>query len=647
MQKRLVCLMLLSAAFSPAAAEPGDGLDGLIDLPALDGSGDGPPMAARLVPEYARVVPGQSFHVAVELSIDDGWAYYSPEPGEADGVAPESAHVAVAAEGLEVREPLWPEDEPYGDGTRVYKKQAVLYVRLAVPRAAELGPRTVRVEMEGQVCEELCIPLTGPNAVTAETTVAVGEEAEVNPAWLSPGIAGGLAAAEPVGRDDDAAGKPPKGAGDGQPAGQLTLGELPSVPPPDYSVGVALGIALLAGLILNIMPCVLPIIPLRIYSLVNMAGESRRRFVTLGLAFAFGIILFFVGVAAANAILKLAAGRALNWSEHWQFPLVRAGLGLMVVVLAANLLGAFDVTVPSKVAGMEGEGARQGHAGAAGMGLMMAILATPCSAAFVIAVMGWAQGQPLWLGTLAIVLMGVGMAAPHALLTAFPKLVEKLPKPGRWMEILKQSMGFILLPVAVWLFSTLRGGYGAWVSGYAVAVGLALWMWGRWVRYDAALWRRLLVKGIAVAIIIGGGIWVLPPTDRAAGTAAEATAVASDGGADASGGGRASESAIAEALSEDRIAVVKFTADWCIECKVVERTVYRDEEVKEALSEPDVAYFVGDVTDKGSPAANLLSRMRGAPPLTAVFAPGRDPIYLPGGIGPGDLLGAIERARGR
>jgi len=112
-------------------------------------------------------------------------------------------------------------------------------------------------------------------------------------------------------------------------------------------------------------------------------------------------------------------------------------------------------------------------------------------------------------------------------------------------------------------------------------------------------------------------------------------------------GSAATPARIAVARNAGRTVVVKFTADWCIECKVVERTVYRDEEVKDALSEPDVAYFVGDVTDKGSPAANLLSRMRGAPPLTAVFAPGRDPIYLPGGIGPGDLLGALERARGR
>ncbi|MBS3733468.1 MAG: thioredoxin family protein [Phycisphaerae bacterium] len=625
-------------------------------------SAEPPPMTARLVPQQTHAAPGGRFHVAVDLQIDEGWGYSSHDPGRSEdtGVVPQSADLSVTAEGLEAGRILWPEDEPYGDGTRVYKNRTIVYVPLMVPADAEPGARTIRVTMHGQLCKDVCIPLRGPNAVAAETEIVVADAAADNPAWTDDAaIAQGLTDARPDdGTDDDATTRPV------QAVDALSLGALPPVAPPSYPLIVALGGAVLAGLILNVMPCVLPIIPLRIYALVNLAGESRRRYVTLGLAFAGGIVLFFVGVAVANGALKLAAGRALNWSEHWQLPAVRAGLALLVVALAANLLGAFDIAVPSKVAAREGAGGRQGHAGAVGMGLMMAILATPCSAAFVLGILGWAQGQSLWLGTVAILLMGLGMAAPHALLTAFPKLVDKLPKPGRWMELLKQTMGFVLLPLALWLLWTLRAvprGYGLWVSIYAALLAIGLWIGGRWVRPDVPALRKWGVRLVVAGVLVAAGYGMLSPpaapdASAAAGTMARSTTQAFGGGggnattrqipqALAGGDGSAATPArIAVARNAGRTVVVKFTADWCLECVVVDRRVYRTEQVKARLAEPDVLYLIGDVTNAGTPAAELLNRIRGAPPLTAIFPPRGDPIYLPGGISRDEFLAALDRA---
>jgi thiol:disulfide interchange protein DsbD len=245
----------------------------------------------------------------------------------------------------------------------------------------------------------------------------------------------------------------------------------------------------------------------------------------------------------------------------------------------------------------------------------------------VAAVFLWAQGQSLAAGTAAIVLMGVGMAAPHALLGAFPKLVDRLPRPGRWMELLKQSMGFVLLPVAVWLLGTLRREYIPWAVAYAVVLVFCLWMWGSWVRFDAPLGKRLLVKGIAVVLAVGAGVWMLTPPEPPA--APE----------------RSFAEQIADARREGNTVVVKFTADWCLECIVVERRVYRDDEVKRRLAADDVVYKIGDVTERWMPAARLIGELRGAPPLTVVYPPRGEPIFLPGGIDAADLLDALGKAR--
>ena len=146
-----------------------------------------------------------------------------------------------------------------------------------------------------------------------------------------------------------------------------------------FTVWAGLGLALLAGLILNIMPCVLPVIPLRVLSLVELARQSQRRFVTVGLAFAAGILLFFVALAAINAVLHLAGG-SLNWGQQFQSGPFRVVMAVLMTALAGNLFGVFTVLVPSRVAAIEGGGGKaQGHLSSLGMGLMMAILATPCS----------------------------------------------------------------------------------------------------------------------------------------------------------------------------------------------------------------------------------------------------------------------------
>ena len=582
--------------------------------------------SAKLVSSHLQIAPGGQFHIAIDMAIAEGWVFYSPDPGE----IAQPANIQPSGEKFEFELVRWPHDHTKETDlvdqivvNNVYQGRAVAYVTVNVPQDVAEGEYLISVKVAGQICDSktgLCIPVSpAPNI-----QVMVAAEAIANPAWNSDdAISGGLDSA--------------------MTAAELRAAHRVSQPVVsragralDLAVWSGLGLAILAGLILNVMPCVLPVIPLRIISIVQMAGQSRRRFVTLGLAFAGGIVLFFAGLAGANILLRLLTNRAINWSEHFQLPSIRIALAMIIVALAGNLFGLFNVTVPQSVAAIEARDPskrRGGHIGSAGMGLMMAVLATPCSFAILALAMAWAQLQPLWLGTVAILLIGVGMAAPHALLGAFPQLLDKLPKPGAWMEKLKQSMGFALLPVAIWLIGTLSvNGYVSWVMAYAVVLSFALWVWGSWVRYDAPFKKKLLVRGACAALAVGAGFWMLTP---AAPLAVEFSAF--------------DQSQLDNVSRGDKPVLVKFTAAWCLSCKWVDATIYNSPEIAAELAKYDLIIMKADVTNENSAASNYLAKQfGGAPPLTVVYpVGGRQPILLEGKFSKSELTDALESALGR
>lgn len=648
-------------------------------------------LAAEAVPSDTTVAPGQTFHVALDIRLQEGWHYYSPDPGSAKLAAggstadftPAAASVEVSAGALRAGQVLWPADKPLEyvlAGTRyvnnAYEGRTILYVAITVPPGAPPGPHKLAFHPRGQVCGELCVNLDGANEVTATAEVTVGAESATNPRWAEdPAFAAGLPEAMPASKlaELHRSGAAAGGSGAAAATAALTSG---------LTIWTGLGLALLAGLILNVMPCVLPVIPIRILSIVDLARESRRRFVTMGLAFAGGIVLFFAALAAASGAVRLAGG-ALDWGRHFQLAPFRIGMALLMVTLAVNLFGLYTVTATPRVwvslaaavntgvvvavaffLGVRGapwwaivlwigvektafvgvaraalrrvrraaaQPPQGSHLAATGMGCMMAVLATPCSFAILAGAFAWAQTQALWLGSLGIVLIGVGMAAPHAVLTAFPSLVGKLPRPGRWMEHLKQSMGFVMLLVAVWLIGTLcPESPTGWVAAYAVVLAFCLWVWGSWVRYDASRKRKLLVRGLAAALALGAGYAMLRPS------APPAVRL-----------GSFDEAHIAAARRKGQIVVVKFTAAWCLSCRVVDAAIYNDPEVARRFGEYGVLAVKGDVTTRDLPAnAMLYERFRGAPPLTVIFPPGDgEPIFLPGEFSRADLFAALDRAR--
>ena len=609
-----------------------------LDLPLAPGPG-GPPqwappgnehIRAEVVSSLADVQPGQAFHIAVKLNIDEEWVFYSPDPGSAVSFTPIAGSVVVEAGGFEIGQALWLADGAHatdlGPGevvvNNVYEGQTVVYFSVRALPGSSPGPQRLTVTIDGQLCSDARFECLNVHK-TVSAVVRVAAESTANPNWTGP-LAAGLYDAMTIDQLRARHGAQPSAAAAGG-VDQEVAG---------WTVWTGLGLAVLAGLILNVMPCVLPVIPIRIMSIVDAAQGARRRFVTLGLAFAFGIVLFFAGLGVVNVVLRLATDELFNWGRHFQLTPFRIGLAMLMVALACNLFGVFNVIVPRKIAAMDsGVSARAGgHLGAVGMGVMMAILATPCSFATLVGVLGWASVKPIWLGTLAIVLVGAGMAAPHALLSAFPSLVNKLPKPGRWMELLKQGMGFAVLAVAAWLIGTLsESSYVMQVACFGVLLAFALWVWGVWVRYDAPLSRKVLIRGGAIVLVALAGVGLLRPPRP---LAVEFEPF--------------SEARIVEARQAGHVVLVKFSATWCISCGIVDRIIYNDPDVRQELIDRGVVAIKGDVTARSAPANGLLyEQLRGAPPLTVIYPPGGgEPIRLRGKFSHDDLTAALDQAAG-
>ncbi len=609
MSKLTHLFLALVTLLTAASITRAQGLDPLAPLRGVAPVSSAP-VTATAIPSHTQVAPGQTFYVAIDIRIASPWAYYSPSPGDNGVVKVLPAKLEVDVGPLRAGAVLWPPHHAHETAAggekllnNVYQGRAVAFVPVTVPQDAS-GTINMSFRLGGQVCGlDRCVMVGMPQPVVATAEVTVAAQAAANAAW-TPEIAAGLDKAAPVTTTVASTALPPSAA-------PLTL-------------WAGFGTALLAGLLLNIMPCVLPVIPLRILSIVQMARQSRRRYITLGIAFAAGMVAFFAALALANVGLRLATGQALNWAQHFQHSSVRTALALVVVAMAANLFGLFTVLVPKGIAGIESRG--QGHLASVGMGFMMAVLATPCSFPFLAAAFTWAVGQPIAIGTAAIILMGVGMAAPHALLAAFPGLVAHLPRPGRWMEIFRQSMGFVLLGAAVWLISTVTDPF--WTAGYALALCFPLWMWGSWVRYDTPTAQKIFIRSLAIVIAIGAGIVMLKPAK-----------------ADLVNFQPYSESSLVAASAEGRPVMVKFTATWCLSCQLLDLTVFDDHEVAAEVQKLNVLALKADVTNAGPAHDTLYGRYKSAVPLTVIHPPaGGEPIFLPGEFSKADLIAALQKA---
>lgn len=399
------------------------------------------------------------------------------------------------------------------------------------------------------------------------------------------------------------------------PGGALAAGgdglDLPvALAPSDLpTLAAMLGLALLGGLILNLMPCVLPVLSLKLLSVVGQGGRARGEIRRSFLASAAGILVSFLLLASGLIALK-AGGAAIGWGVQFQSPLFLGLMAAVVTLFAANLFGFFEVPLPGAVSGLAGGGG--GHHGLKAhflTGFLATLLATPCSAPFLGTAVGFALAKD-WPEILAIfVALGLGLALPYLLVALFPGLAQRLPRPGRWMAWLRRVLGLALLGTAAWLVSVLwqQVGVGA---ALAVAALLLLGFALLALRRRAAAARPLLAAAAALSLLAAVALALAWPARPGTATLA-------------AGWEPFEAAAIPGMVAEGNTVFVDVTAEWCVTCIANKRLVLDTAEVAAALDGEGVVAMQADWTRPDPAISDFLQRYgRYGIPFNIVFGPG-------------------------
>ena len=411
-----------------------------------------------------------------------------------------------------------------------------------------------------------------------------------------------------------------------------------------------MALAFVGGLILNVMPCVFPVIALKILGFVQQSKESPRQVFRLGMVYALGVIASFL-ILAGGVIVVQRTGGAASWGMQMQNPQFTLLLTVLITLVALNLFGLFEVNLGGRAMGAAGElAAKHGEAGAFFNGVLATVLATPCTAPFLAPALGFAFAQPPTIIGLMFAAVGLGLAAPYVVLSWKPAWLRFLPKPGAWMEKFKMAMGFPMLATAIWLFSFTARRFGAdghlWLGLFLVLVALAAWIWGAFVQRGTK--RRTLAGVICIAVLVTGYAGVLEsqlhwraPVKKAA----TAEIVQNEAGGIV--WQKWSPDAVQKARADGRPVLVDFTADWCLTCKYNKRTALDVAAVRAKLKEINAATLIGDNTDE-DPAivAELKKFDRAGVPLVLVYPrdPNAPPLVLPALLTKGIVLDALAEA---
>jgi thiol:disulfide interchange protein len=673
-----LCLVLLAPILPTCAAE---------SAPVVAGH-----TTASLVTDADAWAPGKPFRLALRLRIAPGWHTYWKNPGAA-GVPPQLDLTLPAGAHASAIE--WPAPQRLPEGPLMaygYTGDLLLPLTVTPPESGSTGsPLAIHATAQWLVCAQICVPEQADLALTVPSgTPAPSAEARLfaraatrlpEPSPFSAQVAPdgtlsvtgkGLSTAtvadasffpDTAGALDDAAAQPvtvqpglvrlalkpgqafrPRQALSGvlalrDPHGEesfLQLAAAPGpLPPPDAPpIERVLLFAFIGGLILNLMPCVFPVLAVKALALARLSGSARRVVQLHALSYTAGVVLAFVALGAALIGFR-SAGEAAGWGFQFQSPVFVAAMAWLLFGVGLNLSGVFELG-GGFLGGGEKLAGRGGHIGSFFTGLLAVVVATPCTAPFMGAAIAAAMAGSAAMTLAVFLALGLGLAAPYAAFAAIPGLTRHMPRPGPWMSVLRQALAFPIYAASVWLVwvvSTEAGPSG--VLGTAaglVLLGFAAWAAGR-AQGANREWRRIghaaaLAAGLA-AVAILPGLAAAPPAPTQ----------------EASGGAEPFSAARLAALRHDgRPVFVDMTASWCITCIVNERVALEPEAVRTAFATDHVALLRGDWT-RQDPAITAFLRAHGhdGVPLYVFYPAGGEPQVLPQILTPGTVLAALGR----
>ena len=414
-----------------------------------------------------------------------------------------------------------------------------------------------------------------------------------------------------------------------------------SIAQPSHGLATFLLFGFIGGFILNLMPCVLPVISLKIFGFIKHAGQDRRGIFRNGIAFIAGIFVWFIGLALLLITLK-SAGHQITWAAQFTNPYFVLALSVIVLVFALDLFGVFEITLPQALTHRMLDSAdREGEAGSFFQGLFATALATPCTAPFLGTAIGFAFTQSSAVILLMFVAVAAGMSAPYFLLSAQPAWMKFLPQPGPWMVHVKQFMGFLLLATLLFLLYVLgaqRGLEGAiWASCFLLVIAIACWMKGAFIVPTASPFKRGFVLVVMLLLLLGSGFYFIGDKFQSS----RIDIVQSAAGGDW-------QPFTPERLQSERdqghAVFVDFTAAWCLTCKFNEKAVLENSEVRDSFQRHGVVKMRADWTNGDPVITKLLQQFdRPGVPLYVLY-PGRsqEPIVFPELLTKNILLDKLE-----
>ena len=646
---------------------------------------------ATLITDTDHIAPDTAFRTALRLKLAPGWHTYWKNPG--DGGVPAELNLTLP-EGAKASEIAWPAPDRLMEGPiATYAFTGELLLPVKITAGSKPGSMSLQAEANWLVCKEICVPeeakfqlelpagtpapsgeaplfaradsrtprATGWRATLAPDATLRVTGAEISPAsvaeaWFMPATAGRI--------DHGAAQKLSVAAGeltlaltpghDLRPdlpldgvlsildrSGQRSDAQLHAAPggpiaapaaAAPLALGRMLGLAFLGGLILNLMPCVFPVLAMKAVSLAG--GVARGEVRAHSLSYTAGVLVAFASLGLVLLAAR-AAGAAAGWGFQFQSPAFVAGMAWLLFAVGLNLSGVFQIGASLSGTG-QGLAMRGGHIGSFFTGLLAVLVATPCTAPFMGAAIAGALAAPPSVTVLVFLTMGAGLASPYLLLAVWPSLARAAPRPGRWMETFRQLLAFPMYAASVWLIWVIAQEAGP-QGVLATASGIVLVAFAAWgldlSQTLESLQPRRFARAAAVAALLTAGAVLSGIT-----TAPSSASPLSEAGAEAFTPER-----LAALREEGKPVFVNMTAAWCVTCLLNERVALGSTDIRKAFADRGIVYLKGDWT-RQDPAitAFLRSHGRDGVPLYLFFpAKGGTPKMLPQILTEGIVLDAL------